>query len=43
MKFIYIVAGHGEMKMNNETFQVQAGDCPFLPGPGNWHGLKTDR
>ena len=35
----YIVAGRGEMKMNNETFQVQAGDA-ILTRPGNWHGLK---
>ena len=38
-EIFYIVAGHGEMKMNNETFQVNAGDA-ILTRPGNWHGLK---
>ena len=38
-EIFYILAGHGEMKMNNETFQVNAGDA-ILTRPGNWHGLK---
>ena len=38
-EIFYIVAGHGEMKMNNETFLVNAGDA-ILTRPGNWHGLK---
>jgi mannose-6-phosphate isomerase-like protein (cupin superfamily) len=35
----YIVSGTGEMKMNGETFPVQAGDA-ILTRPGSSHGLK---
>lgn len=38
-EIFYILAGHGEMTMNNETFKVNAGDA-ILTRPGNWHGLK---
>ena len=34
----YIVSGAGEMKMNNETFFVSAGDA-ILTLPGSSHGL----
>lgn len=35
----YVVAGRGEMKMNDKTFPVTAGDA-ILTRPGNWHSLK---
>ena len=34
----YIISGTGEMKMNNETFYVAAGDA-ILTRPGSSHGL----
>lgn len=35
----YIVSGEGEMRMNNKTFEVHAGDA-ILTLPGSSHGLK---
>ena len=35
----YIVSGEGEMKMNDKTFKVKAGDA-ILTRPGSSHGLQ---
>lgn len=35
----YIISGKGEMTMNNQTFEVNAGDA-ILTLPGSSHGLK---
>jgi mannose-6-phosphate isomerase-like protein (cupin superfamily) len=35
----YIMSGEGEMRMNNKTFEVHAGDA-ILTLPGSSHGLK---
>ncbi len=36
----YIVSGEGEMKMNDKTFKVKAGDA-ILTRPGSSHGLQS--
>ena len=35
----YVVSGEGEMKMNDKTFKVKAGDA-ILTRPGSSHGLQ---
>lgn len=35
----YIISGSGEMKMNGESFTVNAGDA-ILTRPGSSHGIK---
>jgi len=40
-EYYYIVAGRGQMTLDNELFEVEAGDmaCVF---PGGCHGLKNN-
>lgn len=35
----YTLNGEGELKVNDETYKVKAGDA-ILTHPGNYHGLK---